>query len=306
MIVLPAGYTATTLADADIDDVVRMVRACELHDSGEPMYERADLVGDLVEADREHDAVVVRGPGGVLVAWGLVLRVRTRWADVHPEHRGRGLGRALVDWSVHRARQLGADRIGQTVEDGRTDAVELLRSAGAVAVRTAWILRLDHEVPPPPPVAPPLGILLRASTPEDEVEALEMMELAFSQWPDRVASTLLAWQAMVTHRQGFTADQLQLAVTSQGRIVGAAFLIDDGQELWVDKLATHPDLRGLGIGSALLRQSFALSQARGRRATCLSTDSNTGALPFYERLGMQVTRSFTHWAIPLGGDGSTP
>ena len=133
-----------------------------------------------------------------------------------------------------------------------------------------------------------------------------MMELAFSEWPDRVASTLSAWQAMVTHREGFTADQLQLAVTGQGRVVGAAFLIDDGQELWVDKLATHPQFRGLGIGSALLRRAFVQAHARGRRSTCLSTDSNTGALPFYERLGMQVTRSFTHWAIPLGGEGSTP
>lgn len=306
MIDLPAGYTATPLADGDIDDVVRLVRACELHDSGEPMYERADLVGDLVGADRDRDALVVRGPGGDLAAWGLVLRRRTRWADVHPDHRGRGLGRALVDWSVHRARQLGADRIGQTVEDSRTDAVELFRSTGAVAVRTAWILRLDHEVPAPPPADPPPGILLRASTPEDEVEALEMMELAFSQWPDRVASTLSAWQAMVTHRQGFTADQLQLAVTGRGRVVGAAFLIDDGQELWVDKLATHPDLRGRGIGGALLRHAFVQAHARGRRATCLSTDSNTGALPFYERLGMRVSRSFTHWAILLGGAGSTP
>ncbi len=82
--------------------------------------------------------------------------------------------------------------------------------------------------------------------------------------------------------------------------MGAAFLIDDGQELWVDKLATHPGFRGRGIGSALMRRTFVLAHARGRRATCLSTDSTTGALPFYERLGMQVTRSFTHWAIPLG------
>ncbi len=306
MIVLPAGYTASPLADDDIDDVVALVRACEFHDSGEEMYERADLVGDLVEADRGLDALVVREPGGGVAAWGLILRRRTRWSDVHPEHRGRGLGQALVDWSVHRARELGADRIGQTIDDGRGDAVALLRASGAVAVRTAWILRIDHEIAPPEPPDPGPGILLRDSTPADEVEALEMMELAFSQWPDRPRSTLAAWQAMVTRREGFTPDQLQVAVTGEGKVVGAAFLIDDGQELWVDKLATHPQLRGQGIGSALLQRALVLSHARGRRATCLSTDSNTGALPFYERLGMHVTRSFTHWAIPLGGEGRTP
>jgi mycothiol synthase len=304
---LPAGFAAIPLADHDIDAVVRLVRSCELHDSGEAMYERADLVGDLVLADRQRDALIVREAGGVLVAWGLVLDRRTRWADVHPDHRGLGLGRSLVQWSVARARQLDADRIGQTVEDSRVDAVALFREAGAVPVRTAWILRRDHEPALPPAPADELpGIVLRQSTSADEVEALELMELAFSQWPDRPPSALASWQAMVTRREGFTSDQLQLAVSADARIVGAAFMIDDGQELWIDKLATHPQYRGLGIGSALMRRMFVMAHARGRRTTCLSTDSNTGALPFYERLGMQVTRSFTHWAIPLGDEVSTP
>jgi GNAT superfamily N-acetyltransferase len=305
VIVLPAGFTASPLADADIDGVVALVRVCELHDFGEAMYERADLVADLVLADRQRDALIVRDPGGVVVAWGLIVRTRTRCADVHPDHRGLGLGRSLVLWSVDRARQLGADRIGQTVEDTRADARDLLQRCGARPVRTSWILRRDEELasPPAPPDDPP-GIVLRGSTPADEVETLEMMELAFREWPDRRPSTLATWQALVTRREGFTADQLQLAVAPDARIVGAAFLIDDGQELWVDKLATHPGFRGRGIGSALMRRTFALAHARGRRATCLSTDSTTGALPFYERLGMTVTRSFTHWAIPLGVGGA--
>jgi GNAT superfamily N-acetyltransferase len=301
---LPAGFTASPLADADIDGVVALVRACELHDSGQALYERADLVADLVLADRQRDALIVRDPGGVVVAWGLIVRARSRYADVHPDHRGLGLGHSLVLWSVDRARQLGADRIGQTVEDTRVDARDLFERSGALPVRTAWILR-RHDEPASPPVPPDdlPGIVMRESTPADEVEALEMMELAFSQWPDRKPSTLTTWQAMVTRREGFTADQLQLAVGADARIVGAAFLIDDGQELWVDKLATHPGFRGRGIGSALMRRTFVLAHARGRRATWVSTDSTTGALPFYERLGMQVTRSFTHWAIPLGVGG---
>ncbi len=306
MIDLPAGFTADPLADGDVDAVVALVRGCELHDSGEAMYERADLIGDLVGADRARDALVVRGPGGSLSAWALILRRRTRWADVHPDQRGLGLGRALVEWSVHRAWELGADRIGQTIDDARGDAIALMQSAGALPVRTAWILRLDHDAAVPPHPSEVAGVVLRESRPADELAALETMELAFSEWPDRPPSTLATWQAMVTRREGFTSDQLQVAVGPDGRIVGAAFLIDDGHELWVDKLATHPQERGRGIGSALMRRAFVLSHARGRRATCLSTDSNTGALPFYQRLGMGVTRSFTHWAIPLGAGVSTP
>jgi len=38
---------------------------------------------------------------------------------------------------------------------------------------------------------------------------------------------------------------------------------------------------------------------RGYDHTSLSTDSRTGALTLYERVGMRVTRSFTNWAIDL-------
>jgi ribosomal protein S18 acetylase RimI-like enzyme len=49
----------------------------------------------------------------------------------------------------------------------------------------------------------------------------------------------------------------------------------------------------------LLLTAFQRSFDRGYRHTRLSTDSKTGALTLYERIGMHVTRSFTHLAIDL-------
>jgi len=299
---VPQGFHAAPLRDGDIDAVVALVRQCEAHDSGRPMYERADLVGDLAQVDREHDALVVRAPGGQIVAWALVLHRRSRWADVAPVARERGIGRALVGWSVDRASVLGADRIGQTIDDRRTDAVELMRACGAVPVRTAWVLRRPAAPEDGSLAVETPGITLRDATPDDHDDALAMMELAFSEWPDRTPSTLDAWRAMVTHREGFTDADLRLAVAEGGRLVGASFVIDDGAEIWVDKLATHPAARGRGIGLALLVDAFRRAASAGRTSTALSTDSNTGALPFYERAGMRVEESFTHWAIPLRAD----
>lgn len=302
MIGLPAGFTAAPLADDDVDAVVTLVRACEVHDLGRAMYERADLVGDLAteHVDRAHDAVVVRDAAGAVVAWGLVVHRRSRWADVHPRVRGRGIGSVLVDWSVQRARAHGADRVGQTVADCRADAVALLRAKGARAVRTAWILRSRHDADRPAPTAVvPDGMVLRAAAPAEQDEALLVLERAFAQWPDRPASSLQTWRALVTHREGFRAEQLQVAILD-GRVAGAAFLIDDGAELWVDKLGTDPAYRHRGVGRALLGSAQARAHALGRSGTALSTESSTGALGFYERLGMVVDESFTHWAIPLG------
>lgn len=300
---LPAGLRAHVLVDGDVDEVVALVRRCEEHDSGAPMYERADLLSDLAQVDRDRDAVVVRDPTGRIVAWAMVLRARSRWADVAPEARGQGVGSALVAWSVMRARALGADRVGQTVEDVRHDAAALLRRRGAVPVRTSWILR--RAVDPADAdatVGLPVGLRLADSGPDVQDAALVMMERAFSAWPDRPPSTLATWQAMVTQREGFTDRDLRVVLDPAGTVMGAAFLIDDGSELWVDKLAVHPGHQRLGIGRALLRDAFGRAARSGRVSTALSTDSTTSALPFYESAGMRVERSFTHWAIPLRAD----
>lgn len=54
-------------------------------------------------------------PSGRVVARAWVDR-RSE-VDVHPEHRGRGLGAALLGWTLARAGQVGTARVVQTVPD---------------------------------------------------------------------------------------------------------------------------------------------------------------------------------------------
>ena len=102
---------------------------------------------------------------------------------------------------------------------------------------------------------------------------------------------------MVTRREGFEPDDLVLAVADE-RIVGGAFLID-ADEIWVDKLAVAREFRHRGIARALLRTAFVRSHHRGYAWTSLSTDSRTGALSLYERIGMTIHRSFTRYGLDL-------
>ncbi|HWL90602.1 MAG TPA: GNAT family N-acetyltransferase [Actinomycetota bacterium] len=293
---LPDGLHTRPLTTEDVDDTVAMVNACELHDSGELMLERADLLADsrTVGFDLDRDWIGVF-EGERIVGLGLFVHPRA-WIDVHPAARGRGIGSWLRRWSEDRAREVGADRIGQAIEDRRIDATALLRHAGYAPRRTSWILRMDHPEPPPAP-APPGGIRLRPFEPGDEDEALMMFERAFSEWEDRVANAPGTWRAMVTEREGFQPDDLLLAIAGD-RIVGGAFLIDV-DELWVDKLAVEREFRHRGIARALLQTAFARSFERGYRWTSLSTDSNTGALSLYERVGMRIHRSFTLLSVDL-------
>lgn len=294
---LPGGLHARALTTEDVDHIVAMVNECELHDSGELMLEPADLLADSRTAgfDRTRDWIGVF-EGDRLVGRGLFVHRRSAWIDVHPTARGRGIGSWLRGWSEDRAREVGADRIGQTIEDRRLDTTALLRDAGYAPRRTSWILRMDHPEPPSAH-APPDGIRLRPFEPGDEEEALAMFERAFSEWEDHVANAPDTWRAMVTEREGFQPDDLVLAIAGD-RIVGGAFLID-ADEIWVDRLAVEREYRHRGIARALLQTAFARSFERGYRWTSLSTDSDTGALSLYERVGMRIHRSFTHLSLDL-------
>jgi len=84
-----------------------------------------------------------------------------------------------------------------------------------------------------------------------------------------------------------------------GTPVGVSFLIVSGGCGFIDKLALRADQRGLGLARALLADSFEVAQSRGARRSEVSTDSRTGALGLYHRVGMQVTSTWRQLAIAL-------
>lgn len=296
--IVPAGLTARRLTRSDVDDTIAMVNTCELVDTGELMWERADLLSDISADgfDPTKDWLGVFD-GERIVAWAFLQGPRGLWIDVAPDVRGRGLGTSLRRWAVARARERGNDRVGQTIEDSRTDVAATLRLAGFTARHTSWILQMDHATAPQP-TDPPDGIEIRAiDMPDEERQTLEMFESAFSEFDDRPATPLDDWRASMTQREGSTPDDLVVAV-DRDRVIGGAFLIDS-DEIWIDKLAVAATHRHRGIARALLGTAFRRSFERGYDHTSLSTDSRTGALTLYERVGMRVTRSFTNWAIDL-------
>ena len=85
-----------------------------------------------------------------------------------------------------------------------------------------------------------------------------------------------------------------------GDVVAVAVLQMSPPSAFIARLATRRDQRGRGLAQALLVDAFA---ARGRRTAptvCeLSTDSRTGALGLYEKVGMVVTSNWVNRAIEV-------
>ena len=82
------------------------------------------------------------------------------------------------------------------------------------------------------------------------------------------------------------ATAVHLLATQDGRPVGTARLLIEGETAKIGRVAILPELRGTGAGAALMRA--ALDELRARGVTTAKLGAQTHAIGFYERLGFTV------------------
>ena len=295
---LPPELQTRPLTIEDAVPVANLMRASEIHDVGEALIDDEDIVGDWQRPsfDLASQSVGVL-ERGTLVAYAEVFKGRYADATVHPDHRGRGIGSALAGWTQDRARTDGGTLVGQPVPSGG-DAERLLEILGHHERWKSWVLELPGgSVIEPQPLTP--GYAIREMRAGDERAAYQLIEDAFNEWPDRQPSTFDDWAAGVVLRPGFEPWQLRLVCDGVDTPVGVSFLILSGDCGYVDTLAVRADQRGRGLARALLADSFEVARLRGARRSELSTDSRTGALGLYLRVGMEVTSIWRHLAIEV-------
>ncbi|MDQ3627268.1 MAG: GNAT family N-acetyltransferase [Actinomycetota bacterium] len=300
---LPFGLQARALGIPDASAVYEVVRAAEEHDLGEALIEVEDIVGDWQRPsfDLSLDSLGIFDRQR-LVGFAEVSHGSRAEADVHPDHRGRGIGTVLIQWCEQRAREVGAHRIGQTVPARNGGAQSLLRARGYEQLWTSWVLRLRPEDEINGAARPPAGVTVRPYRPGEEPRVHRIIEDAFNEWPNRDPTSFGDWASTVLGRPGFAPWHL-LVAEEDGDILGACFLGVSGDNVWVNQLAVRRDQRHRGLARALLVEAFRSGRAHGARTAELSTDSRTGALGLYEHVGMRVTETFVHLALELASPG---
>ena len=297
----PAGFRIRPPRADEAEAVAALVELGELHDGGEPDIDVDDILNDWRRPsfDLEMDAIAVFDETGALVAEADIFIPHGRVeATVRPDARGRGIGAAMLAWTEGRAREAGCPTIGQTKSDGAPDAAVLLRAHGYEPLWDSWMLEIALETPSAP--AFPDGIEMRPFIVEDAREVYEVVEDAFSEWPNRTPTSFEDWRAATIDARTFDPSLMLLATecTSQ-RIVGVAYCLGHGPDGYVQSLAVDAAFRGRGIAKGLLQQAFATFWSLGKRTVALSTDSRTGALGLYERVGMHVVRTYTRYSKDL-------
>jgi ribosomal protein S18 acetylase RimI-like enzyme len=272
--------------------------AQELHDAGLVEIEQADLVADWRRPSHDLTANSIGVfDGDRLVAYAELMAAGRSDAAVHPDHRGRGIGTALAQWIQSRAREAGSTVVGMPVPQG--SAGDRLMEALGYHVRwRSWTLELPAGAEIPPRDLPE-GFRLREAGPDDYPACWTVIEDAFLEWSERERAPYDDFVAQLVDRPGFEPWNLRLVTDPAGEVVGVTQVTLSGDQGHVHRIATRRDHRGRGIAQAMLVDAFAAARAHGATRSGLDTDSRTGALGLYEKVGMQVTSTWVNRAIEL-------
>lgn len=241
------------------------------------------------------------------------------FGGVHPQWRGRGVGRALVAWALERAHALVAAhpagdqvpwRIGVFLSVDDAAARRLYERAGLAPLRHYALLRRDLSVALPD-VAAADGVVVEPWTADVEEEVRLAHNAAFA---DHWGSQPQSAERWLEQRWAFVREWSLVARDTQAPgapVVGylkSEKLPDDWPaqgftSAYVDILGVVREARGRGVASLLLARAMALYAAEGIEYATLSVDTAnpTGAFQLYERLGFEAYHRRVHLALTSEG-----
>jgi mycothiol synthase len=279
--------------------VYEVMAAQEALDMGEVMIEEADIVSDwsVPSFDITGSTIGVLD-GEQLVAYGEVGAAGGRCdAAVHPDYRGRGIGTALAHWMQDLARSKGIPEIGMPNPQG-SPGDRLLEALGYRVRWHSWVLALLEGATIPERELPS-GYVVREADPTEYEQAWNVQEDAFLEWSVRDRVPYEDWREQILGRPGFEPWNLRVVVDPSGAIASMAWVQLGLGSTFIARLATRKDERGRGLAQALLVDAFAVGKAHGALSSELSTDSRTGALSLYEKVGMVVTSTWVNRGLVL-------
>jgi mycothiol synthase len=285
---------------------------------------RADGVDELptaegVQVDYEHlpefdprrDVIVAEVEGDMVAA--AETNVRTRdgvgvhyvegW--VRPDHRRRGLGRALLHWTERRAAEVAQvdGRTGERVllawpDDTQVGAIALYEREGYEIARYGFTMLRDLTMPIAERPLPD-GLEVRPVRADDhrriweaDVEAFqdhwghaEPTETDYERWYAIPELDTSLWQ-VAWDGDEVAGSVMTFVYREENDTLGIA-------RGWLEHISVRRPWRRRGLASALIARAMLDLRARGLTEAALGVDAEnlTGALRVYEALGFRRART---------------
>lgn len=298
------------LGEADVAAVCELLHVAAIADGHLALGDHQWI--DLVQGGREGFAGFVATETGHPhpVGYAQLSRGRDSWSVeyvVDPHHRAeeeQAIGTELLRAALAEVGRLGGGHVHLWVPKPRTVQDELLLRLGFSRGRALFQMRRPLPADPPPP-----ELRTRPFRPGvDEDAWLELNNRAFDWHPEQggwTKETLAAREAEPWFDpEGF------LLTEEQGRLVGFCWTKVHASadpalgEIYV--IATDPDVRGRGLGRALVLAGLAHLAGRGLRVGMLYVDAtNAPALRLYQDLGFAVDHVDRAYVIDVPRTGTT-
>ena len=317
----PEGLLARPMRIEDAAAVAAVLTAAEpVDDTGE--YPDATDMTDWWtswSADLERDGVAVCDPSGLLIAYVTVTAsptFRESYAvylegRVRPDHRDRGIGRALLSWSLARGAELHAERepaaparLVVAVPEKMASLESLVRRAGLRPER--WYRDMERPLTDLPPVRAVPGIELVPFTPDRDDEVRRAHNAAFTEHHGSSERDPETWTALFTGQRAFRPDLSVLAL-EDGVVLGyvlayvyeADTLATGERRVDLGQIGVLPSARGRGVASAVIAAALRAAAGNECQSAGLQVDSDnvTGALQLYEKLGFSTSRMRVSWSL---------
>jgi mycothiol synthase len=205
---------------------------------------------------------------------------------VHPDARGHGLGRSLLEQALPASGEVHAWSHGD-----HPAAAALARSHGFARVRELWVMRRASSEPLP---AVSDQASIRGYRDSDADEVVRVNAAAFAHHPEQASMDAANLAERMTQPW---FDPAGLLVASDGdKLLGFHWTKQhspDVGEVYV--IGIDPAAQGRGLGKQLVLAGLHYLAGRGVREVLLYTDSdNAGAISLYSGLGFTHADRDTH------------
>jgi ribosomal protein S18 acetylase RimI-like enzyme len=288
---------------ADLAAIVELSQICYAADGGLGFLFVPEIIQSRYLPDGPVFGIGAFTPDGQLAACSSVYPLESSGVprarivgQVHPDLRGKGLGRRLIMWGQEQAAQLPAESgaeqlVLQVATESLTEAAHQLYLAhGYINVFDEFVMQRDLRQPVSE-ILPPADVTLAAWQPDLADQFFQAYTASFRERPGFPGYSAAEWIGGVVEDDLVPEWTLlaRLAGEPVGFVIGDVDLTSDPPGGYINQVGVVPAQRRHGLASALLAESMRRMQAAGVNFAWLTVHlNNPGAVEAYARLGFQV------------------
>jgi mycothiol synthase len=237
---------------------------------------------------------------------------------VHPSARQQGLqhdiARRLIelaraDESNPRSEHTERVRVLSYVFDSQASSIDAWERLGLRRVRTGWTMMRSLEAPIEVGAAPDAVNFRTYRNPEDNAQALQALNSAFSAYYDFYPLSEASWERQMG--AWYSRPDLSWLAFSDGASDGPVGLavcwVNESEnrqtgrlEGWIEGIGVVPDFRQRGIGKALLTRCLHSLHSAGLETALADVDSeSTAAVRLFQSAGFSVRSTLLQYECLL-------